>query len=62
AAELPQGLQVVAEHINPIVDIVAVYGLNGHRDNWTATNGVNWLRDLSQELPNARIITWGFNA
>ncbi|KAF2176906.1 hypothetical protein K469DRAFT_721172 [Zopfia rhizophila CBS 207.26] len=64
ASEVPQGLQVVAEGINPIVDIVAVHGLNGHRDKtWTASNGVNWLRDLlPQNLPNARIITWGYDA
>ncbi|KAF2190539.1 hypothetical protein K469DRAFT_387619 [Zopfia rhizophila CBS 207.26] len=63
ASEVPQGLQVVAEGINPIVDIV-VHGLNGHRDKtWTASNGVNWLRDLlPQDLPNARIITWGYDA
>ncbi|KAF2183413.1 hypothetical protein K469DRAFT_728118 [Zopfia rhizophila CBS 207.26] len=44
--------------------IIAVHGLNGHRDKtWTASNGVNWLRDLlPQALPNARIITWGYDA
>ncbi|KAF2178451.1 hypothetical protein K469DRAFT_718263 [Zopfia rhizophila CBS 207.26] len=64
ASGTPQGLRVVAEGINPIVDIVAVHGLNGHRDKtWTASNGVNWLRDLlPQDLPNARIMTWGYDA
>ncbi|KAF2175504.1 hypothetical protein K469DRAFT_610450, partial [Zopfia rhizophila CBS 207.26] len=41
--------------------IIAVHGLNGHRDiTGGASNGVNWLRDLlPQDLSNARIITWG---
>ncbi|KAF2176037.1 hypothetical protein K469DRAFT_608537, partial [Zopfia rhizophila CBS 207.26] len=54
-----QGLQEVAEGINPIVDIVAVHSLNGHRDKtWTASNGVNWLRDFHpQDLPKTRIIS-----
>ncbi|OCL02322.1 hypothetical protein AOQ84DRAFT_357452 [Glonium stellatum] len=57
-SKVPQGLQVVTEGIDPIVDIIAVHGLNGHRDKtWTAGNGVNWLRDLlPQDLPNARIM------
>ncbi|XTI85857.1 hypothetical protein V2W45_1466673 [Cenococcum geophilum] len=61
---IPQGLQVVTEGIDPIVDIIAVHGLNGHRDEtWTAGNGVNWLRDLlPQDLPNARIMAWGYDA
>jgi hypothetical protein len=46
--------------------IVAIHGLNGHRDKtWTAKNGVNWLRDasmLSAIIPNARIMSWGYNA
>ncbi|OCK96149.1 uncharacterized protein K441DRAFT_657484 [Cenococcum geophilum 1.58] len=62
--KVPQGLQVVTEGIDPIVDIIAVHGLNGHRDEtWTAGNGVNWLRDLlPQDLPNARIMAWGYDA
>ncbi|KAF1952737.1 TPR-like protein [Byssothecium circinans] len=59
-----QGLQVVSEGIDPVVDIVAVHGLNGDREKtWTASSGVNWLRDLlPQDLPNARIISWGYDA
>ncbi|KAF2469609.1 tetratricopeptide repeat domain-containing protein, partial [Lindgomyces ingoldianus] len=58
------GLQVVAEGINPIVDIVAVHGLNGHREKtWTANNGINWLYDLlSADISNARIFCWGYDA
>jgi hypothetical protein len=44
--------------------IVAVHGLNGHRDKtWTAPNGVHWLRDLlTNDIPNARILCWGYDA
>ncbi|KAF2729360.1 hypothetical protein EJ04DRAFT_395422, partial [Polyplosphaeria fusca] len=44
--------------------IVAVHGLNGHRDNtWTAANGTHWLRDLlPKDIPNARIFCWGHDA
>ncbi|KAH3938661.1 hypothetical protein HBH98_243260 [Parastagonospora nodorum] len=65
AAAVAHGLQVVAEGTNPTVDIVAVHGLNGHREKtWTAGSGVNgvdsinWLRDLlPHDLPNARILS-----
>ncbi|KAI1511912.1 Tetratricopeptide repeat-containing domain protein [Pyrenophora tritici-repentis] len=57
AATAAQGLQVVCEGINPVIDIVAVHG---HCEKtWTAGSGVdsvdsvNWLRDLlPQDLPN----------
>ncbi|KAH4334341.1 hypothetical protein HBH98_243290 [Parastagonospora nodorum] len=64
AATVVYGLQVVCEGTNPIVDIVAVHGLNGHCEKtWTAGNGVNWLRDLlPHDLPNARILSWGYDA
>ncbi|KAH6627252.1 hypothetical protein B0J18DRAFT_366270 [Chaetomium sp. MPI-SDFR-AT-0129] len=60
----PQGLDVVSEGQNPIVDIVALHGLNGHREKtWTAKNGVHWLRDLlPEDLPQARILCWGYDA
>ncbi|KAI2488241.1 hypothetical protein Ptr902_02374 [Pyrenophora tritici-repentis] len=59
-----QGLQVVCEGTDPVIDIVAVHSLNGHCEKmWTAGSGVdsvdsvNWLRDLlPQDLPNARIL------
>ncbi|EAQ83136.1 hypothetical protein CHGG_10954 [Chaetomium globosum CBS 148.51] len=64
AVEHPQGLEVVSEGQDPIVDIVALHGLNGHRERtWTAENGVHWLRDLlPEDLPHARILCWGYNA
>jgi hypothetical protein len=62
--ELLLGLDVVAEAPNPIVDIVAIHGLNGHREKtWTARNGVHWLRDLlPHDIPNVRILSWGYDA
>ncbi|KAH8674829.1 hypothetical protein BGZ60DRAFT_344969, partial [Tricladium varicosporioides] len=54
------------EGVDPIVDIVAIHGLNGHREEtWTAGNKVNWLRDanmLPNIIPNARIMSWGYDA
>src|SRR5882757_288470 len=43
--------------------IVAIHGLDGHReDSWTV-NGVLWLRDLLPEkVPRARILTYGYDA
>ncbi len=43
------------------VSIVAVHGLDGHRDKtWTADNDVHWLRDLlPNTIPHARILCWG---
>jgi len=67
AATAAQGLQVVCEVTNSVIDIVAVHGLNGHCEKtWTAGSGadsVNWLRDLlPHDLPNARILSWGYDA
>ncbi|CAN9218325.1 unnamed protein product [Alternaria alternata] len=47
-----------------IACIVAVHGLNGHREKtWTTSGGVNWLRELlPHDLPNARILSWGYDA
>lgn len=44
--------------------IVAIHGLDGHRENsWTSDTGTMWLRDLLPlDLPNARILTYGYNA
>lgn len=49
------------------VDIVALHGLNGHRDlTWTdRSTGLNWLSNencLSKDIPNARILTFGYNS
>jgi hypothetical protein len=47
-----------------IQSIVAVHGLNGHREKtWTSKDNVNWLKDLLPEkIPNARIFSWGYDA
>ncbi|QPC63176.1 hypothetical protein HYE67_005407 [Fusarium culmorum] len=60
----PQGLGVVSEGTNPVVDIVVIHGLDGHREKtWTAKNGVHWLRDLLRvDIPEARILAWGYDA
>ncbi|KAI1210264.1 P-loop containing nucleoside triphosphate hydrolase protein [Annulohypoxylon truncatum] len=60
----PHGLEVVYEGPEASLDIVAIHGLNGHRENtWTADNDVHWLRDLlPKDLPNVRILTWGYDA
>lgn len=47
-----------------VPSIVAVHGLNGHRDKtWTVANGTHWLRDLlPADIPNARVFCWGYDA
>ncbi|KAK8016653.1 hypothetical protein PG993_014842 [Apiospora rasikravindrae] len=58
------GLKVLAEGTDPSIDIVAVHGLNGHREKtWEADSGVLWLRDfLPEDFDDARIMTFGYNA
>jgi len=57
------GLKLLAEGVDPQIDVIAVHGLSGHRENtWTANNGKMWLKDfLPHDLPNARIFTYGYN-
>ncbi|CAG7850798.1 SubName: Full=Related to kinesin light chain {ECO:0000313/EMBL:CCA76343.1}; Flags: Fragment [Serendipita indica DSM 11827] len=49
---------------DPVVDIVAIHGLDGHREEtWTTDDGILWLRDLlPSNLPNARILSYGYDA
>lgn len=49
---------------DPTVDIIAIHGLNGHREKtWTAYNDILWLRDLlPSALPQARVLTYGYDA
>ncbi|KAF8529510.1 hypothetical protein BU17DRAFT_60307 [Hysterangium stoloniferum] len=58
------GIKVLVEGISPNIDIVAIHGLDGHREqSWTAENGILWLKDLlPQRLPHARIATYGYDA
>ncbi|KAK1990397.1 hypothetical protein LX36DRAFT_592676 [Colletotrichum falcatum] len=60
----PLGLDILVEGTDPVVDIVAIHGLNGHREHtWTATGDKHWLRDfLPTDLPNVRILCWGYDA
>ncbi|KAL6240249.1 hypothetical protein RBB50_012854 [Rhinocladiella similis] len=51
--------------ITPALDIVAVHGLGGDAINtWTQPKSKKfWLRDfLPQQIPGARIMTFGYNA
>ncbi|PVF91068.1 hypothetical protein CPB86DRAFT_878704, partial [Serendipita vermifera] len=58
------GFKVVSPGQNPVVDIVVIHGLGGHRErSWTAANGKMWLQDfLPDDIPNARILTYGHGA
>ncbi|KAI1173091.1 Alpha/Beta hydrolase protein [Nemania sp. FL0916] len=49
----------------PLLDIVAVHGLNGHyRDTWTdQSTGKLWLADfLPNRLPRCRVMSYEYNA
>ncbi|KAJ6131095.1 hypothetical protein N7523_001555, partial [Penicillium sp. IBT 18751x] len=56
------GFNLLYEGENPLVDIIAVHGLGGHREkSWTTESGVNWLKDLLPvDLPDTRIHGWGY--
>ncbi|KAF8519772.1 hypothetical protein BU17DRAFT_47482, partial [Hysterangium stoloniferum] len=58
------GIKELSPGISPLVDIVAIHGLDGHREaSWTADNGSLWLRDfLPRGVPSARILTYGYDA
>ncbi|KAL7269854.1 hypothetical protein RUND412_007460 [Rhizina undulata] len=65
------GVRELVPGVNPEVDIVAVHGLRGHAyRTWTAlgeeNNGkrdVEWLKELlPREVPNARILTYGYDS
>ena len=49
----------------PLRSIVAVHGLNGDpKDTWTSQqSNAFWLKDfLPHDVPNARVMTFGYNA
>ncbi|PVF97307.1 hypothetical protein CPB86DRAFT_707172 [Serendipita vermifera] len=58
------GFKELSPGQDPVVDIVAIHGLDGHRErSWTATSGTMWLKDLLPlDIPNARILTYGYDA
>ncbi|KAF8526934.1 hypothetical protein BU17DRAFT_82396 [Hysterangium stoloniferum] len=58
------GFKVLVEGDSPVVDIVAIHGLDGDRErSWTAENDTLWLRDfLPDDVPNARILTYGYDS
>ncbi|MCJ1347902.1 hypothetical protein MMC31_006132, partial [Peltigera leucophlebia] len=59
----PFGLKILAEGIDPVLDIVAIHGINGGREETWTVKGQNWLRDfLPQKITNARIYSWGYDA
>jgi len=60
------GVKCLVEGQSPVVDIVAIHGLDGDRElSWTAEGNKMWLRDpdmLPKDVENARILTYGYNA
>jgi ankyrin repeat protein/pimeloyl-ACP methyl ester carboxylesterase len=68
ATPFPQGIKILAEPKRPVIDIVFVHGLTGDRERtWTSHRPphdvVFWPRDLlPAEIPDARIMTFGYDA
>ncbi|CCA68484.1 related to tetratricopeptide repeat domain protein-Neosartorya fischeri [Serendipita indica DSM 11827] len=58
------GLLEIYSGTDPVADIVAIHGLQGHREKtWTSDDAISWLRDLlPTDIPNARILTYGYDA
>jgi hypothetical protein len=52
--------QLLIEFLN---SMVFVHGLTGNRKTtWTHKNGTFWPRTLAEDVPNARIMTFGYDA
>ncbi|KAL8913270.1 MAG: hypothetical protein Q9171_001917 [Xanthocarpia ochracea] len=65
ASPRPLGIETLDSGKSAIVDIVFVHGLTGHRHRtWTAPGATEpWPKVLlPQDIPNARIITYGYDA
>ncbi|CCA76381.1 hypothetical protein PIIN_10374 [Serendipita indica DSM 11827] len=62
--QVPQLLHVLAAHLAFPASIVAIHGLQGHREKtWTTEDGDLWLRDLLRtDIPNARVLLYGYDA
>ncbi|CCA69904.1 related to LipA and NB-ARC domain protein-Aspergillus clavatus, partial [Serendipita indica DSM 11827] len=58
------GFLELASGTNPVVDIVAIHGLEGHREKtWSTEDGTLWLRDfLPTDISNARVLSYGYDA
>lgn len=55
--EFPAGASVYA------VDVIAVHGLGGDAyRTWEHANGHLWLRDIFDEIPGARVYTYGYDS
>ncbi|KAF8857418.1 hypothetical protein BDZ45DRAFT_551002, partial [Acephala macrosclerotiorum] len=63
STEGPVGINVVADPTGATLDIVFVHGLTGNRDKtWTHPNGTFWPLELAKDMPNARIMAFGYDA
>ena len=65
SAEELTGLHTLRPGMEPVnFDIVPVHGLEGHPfATWTHPNNHLWLRDsLPDQLPNTRVMTFGYDA
>ncbi|EXF85060.1 ankyrin repeat protein [Colletotrichum fioriniae PJ7] len=66
----PHGIKILVPQPSDkkgCVDIVAIHGLNGHREEtWTdPETGLQWLSDpscLPKDMPMARVLTFGYNS
>lgn len=57
------GLEELFSPNDAKVDMVFVHGLHGDREKTWTKNGVLWPRDLlSTDLPNSRILTFGYDS
>ncbi|CZR60693.1 uncharacterized protein PAC_10589 [Phialocephala subalpina] len=57
------GIRVIADPTDATLDIVFVHGLTGNRDKtWTHSNGVFWPQEIAEDIPTARIMTFGYDA